>query len=135
LAREVTDDGIRTAFREHERETREQIGNLDRCFQVLGEAPQRVTCRPVDGLRQEHDQFVRDRPSREVMTMFALGAESKTEGFEIASYRALVNMAGVLGEQECARLLQENLRQEEAMAERVDQLSRDVGRQMQETMR
>lgn len=135
LADEVADEGIRTAFREHEEETRQQIQNLDRCFEVMGEKPQRVTCRPVDGLRQEHDRFVRERPSDQVMTMFALGAESKTEGFEIASYRALVNMAGVMGEQECARLLQENLKQEERMAERVERLSRDMGRQMQEAMR
>lgn len=134
LAREVADDGVQTAFREHEQETREQIQNLDRCFEVLGETPQRVTCRAVEGLRQEHDGFVRERPSKEVMTMFALGAESKTEGYEIASYRALVNMAEVMGEQECARLLQANLRQEERMAERVERLSRDMGRQMQQAM-
>lgn len=135
LADEVADEGIRTAFREHEQETREQIQNLDRCFEVLGEKPQRVTCRPVEGLRQEHDGFTRERPSEQMLTMFALGAEAKTEGFEIASYRALVNMAGVMGETECARLLQENLRQEERMAERVERLSRDAGRQMQESMR
>ena len=135
LADEVADTGVRTAFREHERETQQQIKNLDRCFQVLGETPQRMTCRPVEGLRQEHDGFVRERPSEQLMTMFALGAEAKTEGFEIASYRALVNMAGVMGEEECARLLQENLRQEEQMAERVERLSRDMGRQMQQAMR
>jgi competence ComEA-like helix-hairpin-helix protein len=135
LAREVADDQVRTAFREHERETREQIQNLDRCFEMLGEQPQRMTCRPVEGLRQEHDEMVRERPSKQMMTMFALGAEAKTEGFEIASYRALVNMAGVMGEEECARLLQENLRQEERMAERVEKLSRDMGRQMQQAMR
>lgn len=135
LAREVADDQVRTAFREHERETREQIQNLDRCFEMLGEQPQRMTCRPVEGLRQEHDEIVRERPSERMMTMFALSAEAKTEGFEIASYRALVNMAGVMGEEECGRLLQENLRQEERMAERVEKLSRDMGRQMQQAMR
>lgn len=135
LADEVDDERVSTAFREHGEETRRQIENLDRCFEVLGERPRRTTCRPVDGLRQEHDRFARDRPSPEVLTMFALGAESKTEGFEIASYRALVNMAGVMGEEECARLLGENLRQEEAMAERVERISRDMGREMRQTLR
>lgn len=135
MAREVADDQVRTAFREHEQETREQIRNLDRCFEMLGERPQGVTCRPVEGLRQEHDGFARERPSEQLMTMFALGAEARTEGFEIGSYRALVNMAGVMGENECARLLQENLRQEERMAQRVERLSQDVGRQMQQAMR
>jgi competence ComEA-like helix-hairpin-helix protein len=135
LADEVGDERVSTAFREHEEETRQQIENLDRCFEALGEKPRRMTCRPVEGLRQEHDRFTRERPSPEVLTMFALGAESKTEGFEIASYRALVNMAGVMGEEECARLLGENLRQEEAMAERVERMSRDAGREMRQTFR
>ena len=135
LADEVMDEGIRKAFRDHEQETRQQIENLDRCFEVLGEKPQDATCRPVDALREEHDRFARERPSDAVMTMFALGAESKTEGFEIAAYRSLVNMAGVMGEKECARLLEQNLRQEERMAERVEKLSRDMGREMQQAMR
>jgi ferritin-like metal-binding protein YciE len=35
-----------------------------------------------------------------------------------------------MGQKDCARLLQENLRQEEEMAQKVEQISRKLGQQM-----
>lgn len=129
LANEVDNDQVRQGLLEHERETRQQIQNLERCFQILGSQPQTVTCHVVEGLRQAHQSFAQANPPQALLTLFDLGAEAKTEHLEIAAYRGLVEKARLLGQQECARLLEENLQQEEQMAQRVEQLSRQLGQQ------
>ena len=62
--------------------------------------------------------------------MFDLGGASKTEYYEIASYKGLIEKANLLGEKSCVPLLQENLQQEEAMAKKVEQISQTLGKQM-----
>src|SRR5688572_18612481 len=117
LAKEVIENQNREAFLEHERETRQQIANLERCFQILNARIPQTTCYAAEGLRKEHDNFLKEAPPQVVLTLFDLGAAAKTEHYEIACYRGLVAKARLMGEEECARLLEENLQQEEEMAQ------------------
>jgi ferritin-like metal-binding protein YciE len=130
LENECSDTQVKSALQYHEEETRHQIQNLEECFTILGTEPEQVVCYGVTGLKQEHDSFIQKAQSPEIITAFDLGAASKTEHYEIASYQGLVERATFLGEKECAILLTENLRQEEAMARNVGQLSRQLGQQM-----
>jgi Domain of unknown function (DUF892) len=75
------------------------------------------------------EEFLKEHPPEAVLTMFDLGAASKTEHYEIASYRGLIEKARLMGQQHVVQLLEQNLRQEEEMAEKVSQLSRELGRQ------
>ncbi len=134
LAGEVEDQDVRSALQQHEQETRRQIQNLDQCFQIIGAPQERVVCTAIRGLKQEHDTFIKENPSKSILTMFDLGGAAKTEHYEIAAYRDLVEQANLLGQRECARLLQENLKQEERMAQRVEQLSKQIGQQMMQRM-
>lgn len=129
LASECTDAQVRNAFQYHEQQTRQQIQNLSRCFQLLGTQPPSVTCAVVQGLKQEHDSFLRENPTPDVLTVFDLGAGAKTEHYEIASYQGLVEKASMMGQQQIARLLQQNLSQEQEMAQKVSQLSQMLGQQ------
>lgn len=54
-----------------------------------------------------------------MLAAFDMGAALRTEHYEIATYKSLISMAECLGAQECSNLLKENLRQEEAMAQRI----------------
>jgi len=51
-----------------------------------------------------------------------VGAATKVEHFEIATYRGLVMAARKLEAEEAARLLEENLKQEEQTLERLQKL-------------
>ena len=133
LATECNNDQVRTAFEFHAQQTRQHIQNLDRCFQALGVQAPKVTCTAIQGLKQEHDSFVKESPSQDILTMFDLGGASKTEHYEIASYTDLINAARQLGQQQCAQLLQQNLQQEQEMEQRVSQLSQQLGRQMSQS--
>jgi len=135
LANECNDSQIKDAFQRHEEETRHQIQNLESCFQVLGYEPQRVTCHVVQGLKEDHDSLTKENPPEDVLTMFNVGGAAQTEYFEMACYRGLVEKADRMGLGECSRLLQENLRQEEDMARKCEQIGRDLGQRIPSTWR
>ena len=81
-------------------------------------------------MKQEHDAFLKEQPAANVLTMFNVGGASKTEHYEIASYRGLIEQATLMGQTQCAQLLRQNLHQEEAMAHKLEGISRQLGQQM-----
>jgi ferritin-like metal-binding protein YciE len=89
LVDEAEDRDLQAALKQHEKETRQQIKNLDQAFKLLGEQPEEMTCFGAEGLKKEHDSFVKEKPSAEVMTLFIAGAAGKTEHYEIESYTGL----------------------------------------------
>ena len=121
---------VKSAFDQHEQETKQQILNLEQCFQALGVAPQRSTCHAIAGLKQEHDSFLKEKPGGNILEMFDLGGAAKTENYEIASYKGLIDKAKLMGQQQCVQLLQQNLSQEEAMMKRVEMITHQLSQQM-----
>ncbi len=127
MAQQSNSDEVKQAFEQHEQETLLQISNLEQCFHALGVTPETSPCQAVAGMKAEHDSFMKEKPSADVLTLFNLGAGAKSEYYEIASYKGLIEQATLMGQMQCVQLLEQNLKQEEAMAEKVQQLSHKLG--------
>ena len=119
---------IKKAFEQHHKETEQQIANLESVFKNLGEKPEQVTCHAAEGLKKEHDSLKQEKPKDHVLELGLLGGAGKTEHYEMATYTMLVQMAKDLGETDSAKLLQQNLDQEIAAAEKVEMLAKEVGK-------
>lgn len=130
MAKECNNAQIKSAFEQHETETKQQINNLEQCFQALGITPEKTPCTTIAGLKQEHDSFLKEKPSEDLINMFDLGGASKTEHYEIASYKGLIEKANLMGQQQVAQLLQQNLQQEENMSKKVESISKQLDKQM-----
>jgi len=130
LRKEAQDPEAKTAFQEHEAETKAQIKRLTEVFKLLGEKPEESTCYATEGLKQEHEAMHEEEPTPEMLAMAGLLGAAKTEHYEIASYAALVQMAKDLGEKDIAALLQETLTEEEAMSKRVTALAKAAGKEL-----
>lgn len=123
LAKEASDPDLQEAFTRHRDETRQQIANLERVFEIIGKAPRGTRCPGIEGLMTEHDEFVSDEnPAAEILDVFLTGAGARVEHYEIAAYTGLVTAATALGQKEAADLLQENLRQEKDTLSRLEAL-------------
>jgi ferritin-like metal-binding protein YciE len=121
LSEEASDDGLRESLARHLDETRQHIANLETVFEALGEEAVAERCPGIEGIKAEHDLFLKEqKPSEEIRDMFLTGAAARTEHYEIAAYSGLVQMARALGEDDCALLLEENLHQEEQMLRTVE---------------
>ncbi|MBI4409555.1 MAG: ferritin-like domain-containing protein [Gemmatimonadetes bacterium] len=118
---ETGDQEVRNRIRKHREETQKQIQNLEHCFELLGSEPSRVQCSTVRGLRDEKRSFQQEGPSPLALEIFNLDAANKTEHYEIASYRGLVDLARALEQDDMRRLLEQNLHQEETMSAWLEQ--------------
>jgi ferritin-like metal-binding protein YciE len=121
LAQEATDEALGGAFEAHREETKQHADNLEQIFEMLGEAPKAEQCPGIDGIKEEHDDFIKEnRPMPAVCDLFLTGAGARAEHYEIAAYTGLITMAQAMGESDVVALLQENVRQERAALEKLE---------------
>jgi ferritin-like metal-binding protein YciE len=115
MANESTDPELKAGFEQHLEETREHVETVKQAFEALGEPARAEQCPAIDGIKEEHDEFINaEQPAPNVRDIFLTGSGSRAEHYEIAAYTGLISMARGLGERECARLLSKNLKEEQA---------------------
>ena len=120
LQEEASDEELALGFEEHLEETRQHVENVELAFEKLGEKPTAEKCPGIEGIKQEHDDFLsKESPSQDVLDSFLTGAGARTEHYEIAAYEGLVTMAEAMGEMEVVELLTENLEQEKTALEKL----------------
>jgi len=125
LSQEAGDDELRASFEVHLEETKQHVKNVEKAFEALGEKAKAEKCPGIDGIKAEHDEFMKEeQPSTEVADMFLTGAGARTEHYEIAAYTGLVIAANALGETECASLLDANLRQEKQALAKLESVAK-----------
>jgi ferritin-like metal-binding protein YciE len=130
LADEVEDRELATTLKQHQRETQQHVKNLERVFQEIGAPAQGEKCPGIDGIKEEHDVFMKENnPSDEVRDVFVTGAAARTEHYEIAAYNGLIGMARSLGERRSVELLDKNLKQEKEALRKVETISKRLLKQ------
>src|SRR5215212_3143708 len=60
LQQEASDPKLQKDLRDHHQETQQQIENLHRIFQALGEEPEKESCPAIEGLEKEGKQMIKD---------------------------------------------------------------------------
>ena len=125
LAEEASDRELSRAFTSHLKETEKQVTNLEKVFEQLGMSPEAHPCAGIEGIKKEHDDFMKENdPSAEMLDAFLTGAASRTEHYEIAAYTGLVGQARALKEREAVTLLQANLKQEKDALKKIETISK-----------
>jgi len=123
LVKENAGTEVEPRLKQHVEETEKQIERLEKAFESIGEKAKGEKCEAAIGLREEHDSFKSERPSRPILQAFDLGSGLRVEHYEIAGYRSAIAVANALGETECARILAESLKEEEDMANFLEQIA------------
>jgi ferritin-like metal-binding protein YciE len=113
MADESVDREIRKGFQQHRKETQAQLKRIEKVFKLLGRKPEAETCAGIEGLIKEKKQFMKERPSEDLLEFYNVGAAQKVERYEITAYENLIDMADKLGLAEAVELLEENLQEEE----------------------
>jgi ferritin-like metal-binding protein YciE len=128
LQEEAQRDQLKEQFRHHADETREQIANIERAFQALGEEPDDSPCPAIEGIEKEGKANIKKADDSVVDAVILSGA-AETEHHEIAVYEGLITHAEAMGNDEIVRLLSENLEQEQHTLEEVKSATRGVARE------
>jgi ferritin-like metal-binding protein YciE len=116
-------DELKQAFREHLGQTERQVGRLEQIFKSLDEKADRKSCKGMKGLLAEGEDFIKARGDRDTIDASLISAAQRVEHYEIAVYGTLRAYARVLGLQEQARLLQQNLDEESKADQKLTQLA------------
>jgi len=124
MIRETADPEVKARLEQHLQETATQIDRLEQAFASIGEKAKAEKCEAAIGLREEHDSFKsEEKPSKQILEAFDLGSGLRVEHYEIAAYRTAIALATVLGQTECAGILQQSLAEEEEMAKFLEKIA------------
>jgi ferritin-like metal-binding protein YciE len=129
LQQEASDPKLQKDLRDHHQETRQQIENLHRIFQALGEEPEKESCPAIEGLEKEGKQMIKD-VDESLVDSVILGGVIETEHHEIAVYDGLIIKAEQIGDDDIVALLNENLEQEEGALDKAVKASEQSAKQL-----
>ena len=126
----VQNPQLRQGMQKHQQESEQRARNLKQIFQQMGAQPHPITCHAAAGLRQSLMEVVQSQPSPQVLEGAAVAGAIKTEHLEIAAYTSLIKKARAMGQTEAARLLEQNLQQEQNMLQQLETISDQLTGQM-----
>jgi ferritin-like metal-binding protein YciE len=123
---ESSRNDLKTQLEKHRDQTEDQIQRLEQCFEELGAEPQDTECTGIRGIIEEHENFKQENPPEDLIDFFNVGACAKVEHYEIASYETLIRMADLMEQKKVSKLLNQNLKEEQQMLKKVEQLSNKI---------
>jgi ferritin-like metal-binding protein YciE len=112
LQDKANDTELKRSLAQHHRETEQQVRNLERAFDALGEEAEEQPCPAIQGLERESEQDLKE-VDEHLHDHVILSGVVETEAHEIAVYDGLITQAGAIGEDDIVALFQENLEQEQ----------------------
>ena len=112
MIRAASNKELQRAFSLHERQTQQHVKRLDRIFRMLDESARGKKCKGMEGLLEEGQELIKERPEPEVLDAGLISAAQRVEHYEMAGYGTVRTYARQLGEDEQANLLQETLNEE-----------------------
>ena len=122
MAKAAESPELQQAFQKHLKETEGQVQRLERIFKDLGQAARGKKCKGMEGLLEEGKEMMEEDGEGPVIDAALISAAQKVEHYEIAAYGCLRTYANLLGYNQAARLLEQNLAEEEAADKKLTQL-------------
>jgi ferritin-like metal-binding protein YciE len=127
---QLRDGEMTQMLQRQQQEAQEKISNLESCFRALGTSPRDIPCAAVDGMRAEFQTFASQQPSPEMMAMYGVGAALKLSEFGVGAYKSLMDKAMLMGETQCAQILQTNLVHKEESVGMLERVGHDMSQRM-----
>ena len=126
LAEAARSEELRGALAVHLRETEGQVRRLDQVFQIVGETPEGVPCRAIQGIIQEGQEVLEEFRDGEALDAGLIAAAQAVEHYEITRYGTLLAWAKQLGLSEAEGLITETLVEEENTDQLLSELAEDA---------
>ena len=126
MAEAAQSDELRGAFAVHLRETEVQVKRLEQVFQIVGERPEGVACKAIQGIIEEGQEVLDEFRDGEALDAGLIAAAQAVEHYEITRYGTLLAWAKQLGLAEAETLIQETLVEEENTDQLLSELAEDA---------
>jgi ferritin-like metal-binding protein YciE len=120
MLKSATDATLREGIEQHIAESEQQVANLEQVFELLGEKAKGEPCDAAKGIVTEGQKNLKEAGTDEIRDCLIGSSLTKVEHYEIVSYTGLIVGAEAMGNKEAVTLLQQNLRQEEQTAQKLE---------------
>jgi ferritin-like metal-binding protein YciE len=110
----ATDPRLKAGFEKHLAETKGHIERVEEVFEMHGVKARQVRCPAIDGILEEADELAGDIEDKQVLDAGLIAAAQAVEHYEMTRYGTLMAWARQLGRDDCAAVLQKNLKEEQA---------------------
>lgn len=114
---------LKSGFEKHLAETRGHIQRIEKVFEMHGVEAQEVDCPAIDGILEEADEVSDDVEDKQVLDAALIASAQAVEHYEITRYGTLIAWAKQLGREDCAAVLAETLKEEEATDKKLSELA------------
>jgi len=126
MAEAAQSEELRGALAVHLKETEGQVKRLEQVFEIVGERPEGVPCKAIQGIIEEGQEVLREFQGGEALDAGLIAAAQAVEHYEITRYGTLLAWAKQLELSEAEDLLQETLVEEENTDEILSDLAEDA---------
>lgn len=123
MAKAASHPQLANAFTTHLRQTEQHVKRLEQIFDDLGEKPRGKKCVGMEGLIEEGQELLKEKPDPDVLDAGLISKAQHVEHYEIAGYGTVRSYAELLGETRQAQLLQQTLDEEGATDKLLTQLA------------
>jgi len=123
MIEKANDNALKNGLENHLAETKNQVKRIEQVFKLHGVDAAGVDCPAIDGILEEADDVVGEVEQQGVLDAALIAAAQAVEHYEIARYGTLIAWAKLLGRNDCASLLQQNLKEEKAADAKLTQLA------------
>jgi len=125
----ATSKELKKAFENHLRETEGQIERLIQVCNMLGANPKGKTCEGMKGVLEEGASMLKEAQEGDVRDAALISAAQRVEHYEMAAYGTVRTYAQLLGQTQCAKLLEETLEEEKAADQKLTSIAGKVNSQ------
>jgi ferritin-like metal-binding protein YciE len=109
MAKGASSPELKDAFENHLEQTKGHVERLEEVFEQLDESPKGKTCHPMKRLIKEGSEILKEEGEDSVLDAGIIVAAQKVEHYEIVSYGSVRAFAGLLNQEEPAKLLQADI--------------------------
>jgi ferritin-like metal-binding protein YciE len=123
MIEKATNRELTEGFKMHLEQTKGHIRRVEQVFEMHGHKPKQVNCPAIDGIIEEANEVAGDVEDKQTLDAALIAAAQAVEHYEITRYGTLIAWAKQLGRNDCASVLAENLKEEEATDKKLTTLA------------
>ena len=132
MAKAATSPELADGFKQHLEQTKEHAARIEKIFESLDGKPTGKKCKAMEGLIKEGAEAIEEDASPAARDALLIAAAQRVEHYEIAGYGSVKTYAGLLGEDEAVKLLEQTLQEEVETDEKLTQAAESINAEAQQ---
>ncbi|MGX9179222.1 YciE/YciF ferroxidase family protein [Mesorhizobium sp. BHbdii] len=119
----ATDPQLKAGLEKHLGQTKGHIERVEKVFELHSVKAKTVNCPAIDGILEEADEVSGDIDDKDVLDAALIASAQAVEHYEITRYGTLIAWAKQLGRTDCANVLANNIKEEQATDRKLTEIA------------